>query len=146
MTKLQYITCIVGLLSFFGIIGSFITMANNCKIYDYEPQPIVEQYEKQEKTAASINVTEEKQKKTSFFLLCGAEQFDTIQIDSEITIDLKVKKKAGEFKILAKNQKDGNILSQSLADGKNELLLEQGEYLLYVVGKWFCGSIQIIYP
>lgn len=134
----------VGLVALFSILGSFITMKTNNKIYNYESQLILEQYSEKNFAMASSTLDENDRKRVSFLFLCGSEMFDTIEVsDDKKSIIISVEKDLGDIKILAANSKDDNIISKVLKEGKNEISLSNGQYQLYVVGRQFCGNIQI---
>jgi len=119
-------------------------MTTNNKIYNYESKLILEQYSEKNFAMVSSSLNENDRKKISFLFLCGSEIFDNIVVpDDKTSIIISVKKDFGDVKILAENVKGGNIISKVLKEGKSEISLIGGEYQLYVVGRRFCGNIQI---
>ena len=114
------------------------------EIYNYDSQLILEQYGNENFTMFSTSLIEDDKKTSSFRLLCGSEIFDNIIVaKNQNYLIISVKKNFGDVKVLAYNHKDDSIITTILQKGKNEIILNEGEYQLYVIGHHFCGSIQI---
>lgn len=139
----RYIVCIVGIISLILILKGFVDDLENSQIYNYESQKIIEEYGDKIFPVNSITATDDKQKKYSFFLLCGIERFDKLSLLAETSFKVSMNKNCGNIKLLAANIDSGDIVTLELCDGDNELLLKKGEYQLYIVGKWFSGNVNI---
>ena len=149
MTKknvLNYVVIIVGLISMALIIKTAFSLKDYNKFYNMESEVIVEQYAGKNYTAFSTTTSGKDSKEFSLFLLCGSESIDSIDIsENQTKLNVSAKINIGEAKLLAHNTKNNSIVTAVLKDGDNEIILNEGEYKLYAVGKNFCGKININY-
>lgn len=150
MTKknmLKYVSIAVGLICLILIVKTAFSMKEYNKFYNMEPEVIVEQYAGKNYTAFSTISSEADNKEFSLFLLCGSENLDSIDISkSQTKLNVSAKINIGDVKLIAHNTKDNSVVTATLKDGDNEIVLDEGNHDLYAVGKNFCGKIHIDRP
>ena len=140
----KYVIVIVALISMASIIKTATSLQNFNKFYYMEAETIANQYADKNYTAFSLNSVEKDKEKVFFFLLCGSEPLNSINISenqTDITVSTKIN--FGDVKLLAENIEDKSIVTTILKDGGNSIVLDAGEYNLYAVGRNFCGEIGI---
>lgn len=141
---INIVTIIVGLISAALIIKVAFSLKDYNKFYDMEPKVIAEQYAGKNYTVFSTISTEEDNKEFSLLLLCGSEVLDSIDVsESQTKLNVSAKINIGDVKLLAHNISDNSVAATVLKDGDNEIVLDEGNYKLYAVGKNFCGKIHI---
>ena len=123
------------------VLYGFFQSVQYSKIYEQEPSIIVKQ-QKIQTTWSSIHILSNELKFSSI-LFCGNDAVGKIYTDNDTKINIISKNQFGDVKVLFQKKDTNHIIVKELTQKQNQIDLESAEYQIFIVGKFFTGSIYV---
>ena len=123
----------------FLFINQMIAASN---LYDIPADKILLEYrEKESSVVYTTSILNNSELEAHLIFLCGNSGLCSISTPETTKLNLSCDRISGEGKLLFENQENGKIDTVLLKEAEKDIIVEQGEYEVFLTGKWFCGDI-----
>lgn len=135
---------VCSVLSFFILIFIFVQFAMYGNMYDLSDETVLSDYaEVHHSMLYSSSILDHKELEANMFLFCGNGSICDITATQKATMELSHDHNWGKGKLLLENQESGEISSISLNSGETEVVVNPGNYRIFLVGKWLGGKFTL---
>lgn len=113
-------------------------------LYDLPQEEIVSAHPEQHHSLGyRTSVTDGKELEAKMLLLCGNSILCDLTAEADATVTLTDARRFGAGKLLLQNRTSGAVSAVALSGEETEIVLDAGQYCVFLTGKWFCGTVRM---